>query len=78
MPHTDDVYEAPKKMGIFREIGNHEFEEVNAGTIVQRIMKSRDLYEARQKAKGMKAEIEAAQRRRELLEEEQRKVEEQR
>lgn len=65
-------------MGIFREIGNHEFEEVNAGTIVQRIMKSRDLYEARQKAKGMKAEIEAAQRRRELLEEEQRKVEEQR
>lgn len=64
-------------MGIFREIGNHEFEEVNAGTIVQRIMKSRDLYEARQKAKGMKAEIEAAQRRREL-EEEQRKVEEQR
>lgn len=78
MPHTDDVYEAPKKMGIFREIGNHEFEEVNAGTIVQRIMKSRDLYEARQKAKGMKAEIEAAQRRRELLEEEQRKAEEQR
>lgn len=65
-------------MGIFREIGNHEFEEVNAGTIVQRIMKSRDLYEARQKTKGMKAEIEAAQRRRELLEEEQRKVEEQR
>jgi len=78
MPHTDDVYDAPKKMGIFHEIGNHEFDEVNAGTIVQRIMKSRDLYEARQKAKGMKAEIEAAQRKRELLEEEQRKKEEQR
>jgi ethanolamine-phosphate cytidylyltransferase len=76
MPHTDDdVYAAPKKMGIFRQIGNHEFGDVNAGTIVQRIMKSRDLYEARQKAKGMKAEIEAAQRRRELLEEEQRKQE---
>ena len=75
MPTSKDVYAAPKEMGIYREIGHHEFEDVNAGTIVQRIMKSRDLYEARQKAKGMKADIEAAHKRRELLEEEQRRKE---
>jgi ethanolamine-phosphate cytidylyltransferase len=75
MPLTDDVYTAPKEMGIYREIGHHEFEDVNAGTIVQRIMKSRDMYEARQKAKGMKADVEAAHRQRELLEEEQRQKE---
>ncbi|KAK0651556.1 hypothetical protein B0T16DRAFT_404168 [Cercophora newfieldiana] len=75
MPHTDDVYTAPKQMGIYREIGHHEFEDVNAGTIVQRIMKSRHQYEARQKAKGMKADIEAAHKQRELLEEEQRRKE---
>ncbi|KAK4121384.1 Nucleotidylyl transferase [Parathielavia appendiculata] len=75
MPSTDDVYAEPKEMGIYREIGHHEFEDVNAGSIVQRIMKSRDLYEARQKAKGMKANLEEAQRQRELLEEEQRRKE---
>ncbi|KAH6641689.1 hypothetical protein F5144DRAFT_507156 [Chaetomium tenue] len=75
MPFTEDVYTEPKEMGIYREIGRHEFEDVNAGTIVQRIMKSRDLYEARQKAKGMKADLEAAHKERELLEEEQRKKE---
>jgi len=75
MPTAEDVYVAPKEMGIYREIGHHEFEDVNAGTIVQRIMKSRDLYEARQKAKGMKADIEAAHRQREILEEEQRRKE---
>ncbi|KAH6627080.1 hypothetical protein B0J18DRAFT_159247 [Chaetomium sp. MPI-SDFR-AT-0129] len=75
MPSTEDVYADPKALGIYREIGHHEFEDVNAGTIVQRIMQSRDLYEARQKAKGMKADLEAAHRQRELLEEEQRKKE---
>jgi hypothetical protein len=66
MEFTEDVYIAPKEMGIYREIGHHEFEDVNAGTIVQRIMKSRDQYEARQKAKLKKAEIEAAHKQREL------------
>lgn len=75
MPHTEDVYAVPKEMGIYKEIGQHEYKDVNAGTIVQRIMKSRDLYEARQKAKGMKADIEAAHRERELLEEQQRQKE---
>lgn len=73
MPSADDVYTAPKEMGIYREIGPHEFEDVNAGTIVQRIMKSRDQYEARQKAKGMKADVEAAHKKREELEDEQRR-----
>lgn len=63
-------------MGIFQEIPNHEFQEVNAGTIVQRIMKSRELYEERQRKKGMKAVGETAHRHREILEEEQRLKEE--
>ncbi len=75
MPLTYDPYSAPKTMGIYQEIGPHEFEHVNAGTVVQRILKSRDMYEARQKAKGMKADVEAAHRKRELLEEEQRRRE---
>ncbi|KAK5663063.1 hypothetical protein OQA88_6479 [Cercophora sp. LCS_1] len=75
MPHSEDVYTAPRELKIYREIGRHEFKDVNAGTIVQRIMKSRDLYEARQKAKGMKADIEAAHKRREQLESEQRQKE---
>lgn len=72
MPLTHDPYTAPKAMGIFREIGTHAFSDVNAGQIVQRIMRSRDMYEARQRAKGVKAEVEAAARDREMLEEEQR------
>lgn len=75
MPLTYDPYTAPKEMGIYREIGEHAFSHVNAGEIVQRIMKSRDRYEARQRAKGVKAEAEAAAREREILEEEQRKRE---
>ncbi|CAI4215273.1 unnamed protein product [Parascedosporium putredinis] len=71
MPLTYDPYTAPKEMGIYQEIGAHSYEDVNAGTIVQRIMKSRDVYEARQRAKGVKAEVEAAHRERELLEQEQ-------
>ncbi|KAF3360696.1 hypothetical protein VdG1_04898 [Verticillium dahliae VDG1] len=78
MPLTYDPYTAAREVGIMKEIGAHEFSEVNAGTIVQRIMKSRDLYEARQRKKGVKAEMEAAARERELLEEEQQEKEAQR
>jgi len=38
-------------------------------------MKSRDMYEARQRAKGMKADVEEAHKQREALEEEQRRKE---
>ena len=76
MPLTYDPYTAPKSMNIYGEIGEHAFSDVNAGQIVQRIMKSRDMYEARQRAKGVKAGVEAAARQREILEEEQRRREE--
>jgi len=73
MPLTYDPYAAPKDMGLYREIGRHNFEDVNAETIVQRILRSRGLYEARQRAKGAKAGVEAAHRERELQEEEERR-----
>lgn len=75
MQLTFDPYTGPKSLGIFREIGDHEFAHVNAGEIVQRIMKSRDMYEARQRAKGVKAGLESAARQREILEEEQKQKE---
>lgn len=56
-------------------MGPHEFSDVNAGTIVDRILASRDRYEARQRAKGAKADVEAAHKRREQMEEEQRQKE---
>jgi ethanolamine-phosphate cytidylyltransferase len=72
MPLTYDPYAAAKRMRIYREIGKHVFAGVNAGEIVQRILKSRDMYEERQRVKGVKGIGEDAQRRREKLEEEQR------
>jgi len=76
IPLSYDPYTAPKEMGIFRQISVHKFQDVNAGSIVQRIMRSRDLYEERQRKKGVKAIGEAAHRKREILEEEQRRKEE--
>jgi len=75
MPLTFDPYTAPKAMGIYQEIGEHNFASVNAGQIVQRILKSRDMYEERQRVKGVKGIGEEAQRTREKLEAEQRKKE---
>lgn len=68
MPLTYDPYTAAKALGIFHEIGNHDFQNVNAGEIVQRILKSREMYEDRQRAKGEKASTEGAVQRREALE----------
>ncbi len=62
MPLNYDPYTAAKKLEIYREIGNHDFQNVNAGEIVQRIMKSRELYERRQRAKAQKAAGEEAVR----------------
>ncbi|RYC53638.1 hypothetical protein CHU98_g12571, partial [Xylaria longipes] len=76
MPLSYDPYTAPKEMGIFREIAVHKFQDVNAGSIVHRILRSRDLYEERQRKKGVKAVDEAGQRKREIMEEEQRRKEE--
>lgn len=76
MPLTYDPYTAPKELGIYREIGQHTFQDVNAGNIVQRILQSRERYEERQRKKGQKADVEAAAKLREVLEEEQKLKEE--
>ena len=70
MPLTYDPYTAPREMGIFQEVAQHDFQDINAGEIVQRIMRSRALYEERQRAKGVKAVGEEAVRRREKMEQE--------
>ncbi|KAI9814956.1 MAG: hypothetical protein M1832_005595 [Thelocarpon impressellum] len=70
MPLTYDPYSAAREMGIFREVGAHDFQGVNAEQIVQRIMKSRELYEERQRVKGVKGIGEEAVRRREEMERE--------
>ncbi|CAK7211401.1 choline phosphate cytidylyltransferase [Sporothrix curviconia] len=75
IPLTYDPYTEVKEMDIYQTIGPHEFADVNAGTIVDRILASRDRYEARQRAKGAKSDLEAAHKRREQMEEEQRQKE---
>ncbi|KAI9805044.1 MAG: hypothetical protein M1826_004791 [Phylliscum demangeonii] len=60
-----DIYLVPKAMGLYREIGPHVYQEVNAEQIVQRILKSRALYEDRQRRKGVKDGIEADSKRKE-------------
>lgn len=58
IPLTYDPYTAPKRMGIFKEVDSHPFQHVNAGEIVGRILKSREAYEERQRAKMQKSIIE--------------------
>jgi ethanolamine-phosphate cytidylyltransferase len=65
IPLTYDPYIAPKTMAIFREIDCHPFQHVNAGEIVQRILKSRTAYEERQRAKMSKSIMEEASKQRE-------------
>lgn len=63
IPLSFDPYTAAKELKLYREIGNHDFQHVNAGEIVQRIMNSRGMYEERQRLKAEKAtREEAAQR----------------
>lgn len=58
IPLTYDPYTASKRMGIFRETSEHPFQHVNAGEIVGRILKSREAYEERQRAKMQKSVVE--------------------
>ncbi|KAL9589985.1 MAG: hypothetical protein Q9203_001223 [Teloschistes exilis] len=78
MPLTYDPYAAAKDLGIYRQIGNHDFQHVNAGEIVQRILRSRQLYEERQEKKGEKGAGEEAVRRREQMEEDAAMLEKER
>jgi ethanolamine-phosphate cytidylyltransferase len=68
MPSIYDPYSETKTMGIFKEIGDHPFKDVNASQIVQRIMTSREMYEERQRVKGIKGIGEEAVKRREDME----------
>ncbi|KAI9711077.1 MAG: hypothetical protein M1812_007271 [Candelaria pacifica] len=78
MPSIHDVYAAPKEMGIYCEIGDHDFQTVNASEIVQRILRSREMYEERQRRKGEKGIGEEAVRRREQMESDASRVQEER
>ncbi|KAL2845358.1 hypothetical protein BJX68DRAFT_242199 [Aspergillus pseudodeflectus] len=69
IPLTYDPYTAPKQMGIFRETTEHDFQHVNAGEIVDRILKSREAYEARQRAKLQKGALEEEFKSQEVLKE---------
>lgn len=71
MPLSYDPYAPAKNLGIYKEIKNHNFQNVNAGEIVQRIMKSRAAYEERQRIKGEKGVTEEAEKRRQELQREQ-------
>jgi ethanolamine-phosphate cytidylyltransferase len=72
MPLSYDPYTFARSLKIFKEIPQHDFQHVNAGEIVERILKSRAMYEERQRAKGVKGAGEEAVKRREALEEEAR------
>lgn len=52
-------------MGIFRQIESHDFQDVNAGQIVQRILKSREAFEERQRVKLQKSIVEDSVKQRE-------------
>ena len=78
IPLTYDPYSAAKEMGIYKEIGEHPFSNVNAGEIVERILKGRKAFEDRQRKKGIKAIGEEATGRREQMQREQAEIERQR
>jgi ethanolamine-phosphate cytidylyltransferase len=65
IPLTYDPYVAPKQMGIFKEVEPHPFQLVNAGEIVERILKSRNAYEERQRVKLKKGVVEQESREKE-------------
>lgn len=68
MPLTYDPYVDAKEMGIFKEVRSHVFEQVNAGEIVGRILKSREAFAERQRKKAEKAVGEEEVRKREEME----------
>lgn len=78
MPLTYDPYTEAKAAGIFHEVEKHAFQSVNAAEIVERIMKSRAMYEERQRKKGEKAAGEEAVERRERMEKEAKDLQEKR
>jgi ethanolamine-phosphate cytidylyltransferase len=72
MPAHHDPYTYSKNLNIFKEVPAHDFQHVNAGEIVERILKSRAMYEERQRVKGVKGIGEEGVKKREQMEEEVR------
>ncbi|KAF2722439.1 hypothetical protein K431DRAFT_266401 [Polychaeton citri CBS 116435] len=62
-----DPYADAKALGIFTDVGEHRFQDVNSAQIVQRILDNRVQYEERQRKKGVKSVGEEATRRREEM-----------
>ncbi|KAI5778280.1 hypothetical protein EDC01DRAFT_724076 [Geopyxis carbonaria] len=58
MEGDEDTYAEAARRGVYREIGEHRWMGVNAGEIVGRILMQREVYEERQRKKGVKAEVE--------------------
>lgn len=54
----EDTYAEVKRRGLYREVEEHEWSGVNAREIVNRILMQREVYEERQRKKGVKAEKE--------------------
>ena len=71
MPLTYDPYACAKALNIYREVANHNWQNVNAGEIVNRIMKGRAAYEERQRIKGEKGVSEEVEKRRQDLQRKQ-------
>lgn len=65
VPLDFDPYADAKRLGIFAQVPEHPFQNVNAANIVQRILDNRERFEARQKAKAGKSIGEEEARRRE-------------
>lgn len=69
-PAHHDPYADAKTLNLFKQLPQHSQSHINAGEIVERILKSRALYEERQRVKGVKGIGEEAVRRREDMEKE--------
>lgn len=66
MPSDLDPYADSKALGIFQQVGEHRFQDVNSEQIVKRILDKREEYEERQRKKGVKAVGEDAARKEEI------------
>lgn len=78
MPGVSDPYTDAKALNIYYETPAHDFQHVNAGEIVERILKSRAQYEERQRVKGVKNVGEEAVRKREEMERDAERLRQQR
>lgn len=66
VPLSFDPYADARALGVFEELPAHAFQDVNAATIVERILSNRARFEERQRKKGVKSVAEEAARRIEL------------